>query len=160
MVQAAADAGPERIAVTMNGYYGESFERIWEAGTAAGVALLIAAVCNTGIGLERAEEITRHADIAWSCSSRHVRALGERALLQLTLDMPVFAYSRKGLSLLAAFADPGGAAVLDSLPTGNQYLLASRPLPGSCRIRIGPGFLHLGEHALPVAGRREPSPLA
>ena len=121
------------------------------------VDVTTAAICATGIEKERAEEIAEYADLAWGCASKHMRDAGSRALLQVTLGIPIFAYTAKGMDIVAAYSDTRGAAVLKNLNPKQQYLLSS-PSAGQS-ILLGEKRLSLSEAALPVSGRRGPLPL-
>lgn len=156
-VRAASAAGFNRIAVTVNGFYGESYKAVRGLEDELGIDIILAAVCTTGVSEERAGELTGHADIGWSCASGHVRGLARSALLQLTYGIPIFAYSRKGLELIAAYSDQQGADRLKSLNRRKQYLLAT-DVAGE-KIAVGKGHLYLAEAALPVIKGRQPDPL-
>jgi putative methanogenesis marker protein 8 len=156
-IRTAASAGYRRIAVTINAFYGESYLRVRQMEADLGVDLLVAAVCSTGIDKDRARELSDHADIGWSCASRHVRDLGRLAILQLTYGIPVFVYSPKGLELIAAYSDEEGSKRLKNLDPGKQYILASDA--GGEKINVGRGYLYLAPASLPVIRRRHPEPL-
>jgi putative methanogenesis marker protein 8 len=156
-VRAAVSAGYRRIAVTVNAFYGESYSEIRDLEAAFGVDITLAAVCSTGVSEARAQELTDHADISWSCASGHVRDLGCRAILQLTYGIPVFIYTRKGLDLIAAYSDSAGASKLTNLDLEKQYLLAS-DIEGE-KITIGKNYLRLAPATLPVIKGRQPRPL-
>jgi putative methanogenesis marker protein 8 len=156
-VRTAASAGYHRIAVTVNAFYGETYREIRGLEQDLGIDILLAAVCSTGVSEERAQELTRYADIGWSCASHHVREYGRSAVLQLTYGIPVFIYSRKGLELMAAYSDERGAARLRNLEAGRQYILAS-DVEGE-KIIVGKGYLYLAPATLPVLKRKHPDPL-
>ena len=156
-IRTAASAGYRRIAVTVNAFYGESYREIRRLEQDLGVDILLAAVCSTGVNEERAQELTRYADIGWSCASHFVREYGRSAILQLTYGIPVFVYSRKGLELMAAYSDESGAERLKNLEAGSQYILAS-DVKGE-KITVGKGYLYLAPATLPVLKRKHPDPL-
>ena len=156
-IRTAASRGYRRIAVTVNAFYGERYPEIRDLEKELGVYIILAAICSTGVSREKAQELTDHSDIGWSCASYHVRDLGRLAVLQLTYGIPVFVYSRRGLELIAAFSDDNGAAKINSLDPDKQYILAS-DVSGE-RIAMGRGHLFLAPAALPVMKRKHPEPL-
>lgn len=153
----ALDAGYRRLMVTVNGFWGEAYAQLRRAAAAAGAELILAAVCNTGVSPARADEIAAHADLIWSCASRHLREHGARARLQLTCGIPVFVATAAGLEVLAAYSDAAGAEALRALDPAEQYLLAG----GSegVRLRLGERVLTLRPAPLPVGSRHAPRPL-
>ena len=153
----AASAGYRRIAVTVNAFYGESYEEIRRLEVELKVDIMLAAVCSTGVDRERAQDLVRYADIGWSCASKHVRELGHLAILQLTYGIPIFVYSTEGLELIAAYSDEYGARRLRNLDPAGQYILAS-DVAGE-RIGMGKGYLYLAKAELPVIKGRHPDPL-
>ena len=156
-IRTAASAGYRRLAVTVNAFYGESYKEIRRLEEDLGVDIILAAVCSTGVSAERAQELTDHADIGWSCASRDVRELGCLAILQLTYGIPVFIYSRKGLELIAAYSDESGGRRLKGLDASKQYILAT-DVAGE-RITVGKGYLYLAPASLPVLKGKQPEPL-
>jgi putative methanogenesis marker protein 8 len=156
-VRTAASAGYRRIAVTVNAFYGESYEEIRELESDLGIDITLAAICTTGVSPERAQELTSRADIGWACASLHVRKLSPAAILQLTYGIPIFVYTRRGLELIAAYSDESGAKTLKNLTPGRQYILAS-DVAGE-KITVGRGYLYLAPATLPVLKRNQPAPL-
>jgi len=156
-VRAAASAGYRKIAVTVNAFYGESYKDVRALEEELGVDITLAAVCSTGVSEERGDELTRYADIGWSCASGHVRSLARSAILQLTYGIPIFVYSPKGLELIAAYSDEQGAGRLKNLDPHVQYLLAT-DVAGE-KIAVGKGYLYLARASLPVIKGRQPDPL-
>jgi putative methanogenesis marker protein 8 len=156
-IRAAASAGYRRLAVTVNGFYGDSYREVRGLERELGIDITLAAVCTTGVSDERAQELTRHADIGWSCASGHVRRLANSAILQLTYGIPIFVYSGKGLDLMAAYSDEQGAARLKNLQQDEQYILAT-DVKGE-KIAVGKGHLYLARATLPVIKGKQPDPL-
>ena len=156
-IRRAVSAGYRRLAVTVNAYCGESYKQIRDLEASLGVDITLAAVCSTGVTMERARELTRYSDIGWACASGHVRDFGRDAILQLTYGIPVFIYSRRGLELIGAYSDEDGASRLRSLDPDKQYILASNVDGG--RIAIGRNYLRLAPATLPVIKGRQPRPL-
>ncbi|MFO7870853.1 MAG: DUF2099 family protein [Kiritimatiellia bacterium] len=169
-LSAAAEAGYGRVAATVNLCRGEKLEVLRALEREKRLELTLAGICSTGVDAERAVESAKHTDLAWACASEAMRCAGGKALLQLTLGIPVFVYSKRGLKLLSAYSDARGSGILRSLDTRRQYLLAGgreasgyhagRGRGGTGReIQLGRGRLILEEAVLPVRGRREPCPL-
>jgi hypothetical protein len=156
-IHTAASAGYRRIAVTVNAFYGESYQEIRRLEKDLGVDIILAAICSTGVSEERARELTDYTDIGWACASYHVRKLGRLAILQLTYGIPVFVYTRKGLELIASYSDEHGAKRLENLDPGKQYILATDV--GGERITVGRGYLYLASATLPVLKGKQPDPL-
>jgi putative methanogenesis marker protein 8 len=156
-VRRAAEAGFRRIAVTVNAFYGESYREVRGLERELGIEITLAAVCSTGVSPERARELADSADIGWSCASRHVRDLGSSAILQLTYGIPIFVYTRRGLTLIAAYSDERGGENLKNLEADLQYILAS-DVKGE-KINLGRGHLYLAPATLPVLNRNQPAPL-
>lgn len=156
-LRSAIDLGFRKIGLTVNICHGDSFAALRAVENDSGVSLLIAGVCSTGATRRRAEEAVRHSDVAWSCASRHMRELSRDARLQLTLGIPVFVYTGRGLEFLAAYSDEDGGRLIRGLNPEKQYL-ASGGRPGT-RIRLGKNTLCLAEATLPVPGKHAPEPL-
>ena len=153
----AIEAGFTRIAVTVNARLGERLDELRRLEKEAGVSVIIAAVCSTGATPERTDEVIVNSDLAWACASRCVREKGTQARLQVTLGIPVFVYTSKGIELLAAYSDRAGAEILRWLDPNKQYLLAlgfSGP-----EILLGETRVRLTESHLPVRSCNEPVPL-
>ncbi len=148
----------KRIAVTVNGYAGESLEEVRNIERKYGVSVTILTVCTTGVDEERAREIAEHSDLVWGCASLHVReAAGGRAKLQLGVKIPVFILSRKGLELVESYASEEfkkyvkeGKYLVTHSPGGKEHV----------KIRMGNFTAYLQRvESLPVRGRDEPKPL-
>jgi len=153
----AVEAGYRRVAVTVNGRFGESLAEVREVEEESRVEVTLAVVCTTGIAEARADETIALADLAWTCASRPMRERSAGARLQLTQGIPIFAYTDRGLAFLAAYSDAAGARLLRGLDPARQYLLAVHG-PGP-RLRLGESRLALSESSLPVRSRNEPRPL-
>ena len=143
--------------MTVNAFYGESYRQIRDLGKDLGIDITLAAICTTGVGEERARELTHYSDIGWACASLHVRRFGHLARLQLTYGIPVFVYSRKGLELIATYSNEAGTKTLRNLDPAKQYILAS-DVAGE-KITVGRGYLYLAPATLPVLKRNQPDPL-
>lgn len=150
--------GYSRIGVTVNGLASESLARIRQAEKEAGVTVTVATVCTTGIEDRTADDIVTHSDLAWACASKHMRNTGRKALLQVTLGIPIFAYTRNGLRILASYSDEATTAIPVNLDLQRQYLVSSTP--GGRKVQLGKKMLYLTETVLPVAGKHSPYPTA
>ena len=153
----AIDHGYSKIGMTINGCHGENPRNIRQTEKAASVKVSVATVCTTGIDKEGANNIVKQTDMAWSCASKHMRDTGWKALLQVTLGIPVFVYTAKGLEILASYSDKAGAKILTNLNLQKQYLLSS--VPGKRKVQLGKKCLYLSEAVLPIRGKHEPFPL-
>jgi putative methanogenesis marker protein 8 len=121
-VKKAIEKGYKRIAVTVTGRDSRHVRTIRELETAYACSITVLAICTTGLDNVAIQQIKRDADIVWSCASGHVRkALGRRALVQVSQQAPVFVLTEKGLTFLAAYADDGRP--LRGLDPDKQYLI-------------------------------------
>jgi len=97
----ALHMGFERIGVTATGHRMEEIQRIRESFR--GKSCAIAAVHNTGIDRQAAEEILSGCDLVSSCASRWVREIvGRRAIMQIGVRMPTFVLTSLGRQLALA----------------------------------------------------------
>ncbi len=156
-LEAAAEAGYQRIAVTVNVRYGASFGALEACAQEAGVSVVLLGICATGATEARAREAVAGSDLAWSCASGPLRRLSDRARLQITHGIPIFVYTQTGLDFIADYADEAGAKTLRSLDPDRHYLLATGT--GETPVTLGRRRLYLQASALPVAGRNAPEPL-
>lgn len=155
-LRAAVRLGYRRLAVTVNGYMGDSLRELREVEREAGVELTIAVVCTTGAARERVEEIRERADIVWSCASGSIRSVvGAAAIIQVSRAIPVFAVTPRGVRFLAAYSDD--PALFAGLDPAKQYLMAGDQRGAS--LRMGTLKTYLSECALPARSAREPAPL-
>jgi len=149
----AGRQGLRRLAVTVNAAGGESLAAIREMARSEGLALTILAVCTTGISAERVAEVAAHADLVWSCASTEIReAAGHRAILQVSLRIPVFVMTPQGLDLVQGYAADGPD--LGRLDPAKQYLAAMQAEGAPLRM-AGMDF-RLQERPLPVRSPKEP----
>ena len=97
----AVAMGFKKIAVTLAGEDAPDAAALRRRGEDLGVATVILAVHTTGVTSSQAEALAENCDLVWSCASKAVReAAGEKALLQLGIAIPVFAFTREGKRLL------------------------------------------------------------
>jgi putative methanogenesis marker protein 8 len=97
----AAEAGFERIAVTIAGTRAFEAEKLREKGRGMGNRPIILAVHTTGIGEAEARALAENCDIVWACASKAVRnVVGPRARLQIGVSIPVFALTDEGKRLV------------------------------------------------------------
>jgi putative methanogenesis marker protein 8 len=110
---AAYDLGYRKVAVT-----------VADPSTAMEVRRLyrdaiIVAVHTTGLSREEAEALVPVADLVTACASRHLRDLGETALIQAGTGIPVFGFTRAGKEIILAKVRESKAPVVvkfDRLP--------------------------------------------
>jgi putative methanogenesis marker protein 8 len=97
----AAEAGFERIAVTVAGTRAAEARRLRELGGASGKRPYLLAVHTTGVSETDAQVLAENCDIVWSCASRAVRDIvGRRSKLQIGIAIPVFALTDEGKRLI------------------------------------------------------------
>jgi putative methanogenesis marker protein 8 len=157
-VRRAIAAGFRRIAVTVNARLGARLEEFRDLEKTAGVSLTVAAVCTTGIGAGRANEVVTTSDLAWACASHQVREQALRARVQVTQGIPIYVYTARGLDILVAYSDEEGGRLLRGLDPHKQYLLAAGGSEGASVV-LGTMRLRLREARLPVRAANEPVPL-
>lgn len=150
----ALKMGHKKIAVTINGYSDEKLSRVAalrEKYKEAEITAII--VCNTGISTERVKEITKYADLVWSCASQEIREItGEKAILQLSLAIPVFVLTQTGLNFTAAYVE--NENVIRNLDPDKQYLVAGNHK--GQKINIGNFQSYLSQKELPIRSDKEP----
>jgi len=154
--KAAIKEGYKKIAVTVNGYYGPRISEIRKLER-NGVSLTIAGVCTTKASPLRARELVEGTDLCWACASKYLREYSSNAVVQLTLGIPIFFYSAKGLEILKGYSDENGRRILENFAKGKQYLIASGR--GTPRILVGTSELAVCEAKLPVSCNYFPTPL-
>ncbi len=152
-VAQAAELGFKRIAVTVNGFKGESLKKIRDLENRYKLRVFIFAICTTGVDQQRLEEIKSYADLVWSCGSKKVREqIGKAAVLQFSRAIPVFVLTEKGWEAARAyFAAP---ELLGPFQKERQLLVCD-----GCageRVRIGDFHSRLREARLPAPGKRSP----
>jgi putative methanogenesis marker protein 8 len=90
-----------KIAVTIAGDIAHDPAALRARGEELGVEPMILAVHTTGITINQAEELADSCDLIWSCASKALRdAAREKALLQMGVSIPVFAFTLAGKRLL------------------------------------------------------------
>jgi hypothetical protein len=149
----AASRGHKRIAVTVNGFLDQPLDRYAAVARELGVTAILIVVCTTGVNAGRAAAIAACADLVWSCGSGPVREqAGGRAILQITLAIPVFVMTRAGLDFAAYYATP--PAAVRGLDPAGQYLIAGniRGTP----LHMAAGDVFLAPARLPVRSAKEP----
>lgn len=123
----AAEAGFDKIAVTIAGKNAFVAKSLRKIGEIVGKEPVILAVHTTGISEAEAEELADSCDIVWSCASKAVREIvGTKARLQIGISIPVFAMTKEGKRLVLNRAlnfDDGlviNRASLPLVPEGKQ----------------------------------------
>ncbi|MGB7544863.1 MAG: methanogenesis marker 8 protein [Methanothrix sp.] len=91
----------KKIAVTLAGDNANDVAALRKRGGELGVQPKILAVHTSGINDRQAQVLADNCDLVWSCASKAVRdAAREKALLQLGIAIPVFAFTLAGKRLL------------------------------------------------------------
>ena len=97
----AVENGFKKIALTLTGENAHYAAALRARGEELGARAMILAVHNTGISDSQAEILAESCDLVWSCASRAVREVaGRKALLQMGISIPVFAFTQEGKRLL------------------------------------------------------------
>ena len=104
-IQAARDAGYQRLAITVAGPDTAEISRKTDPEA------IIVVVHTTGLTIEDAERISQCADITTSCASHTVRSIcGARAFIQAGKAIPVFGMTQRGkeviIERLRVISDP------------------------------------------------------
>ncbi len=152
-VATAIRLGYRNIAVTVNGYRGADLGEIRELERAHHVSITILVVCTTGIRKKRILEIKKHADMVWSCGSGDIRRmLGQGAILQMSVIIPVFVLTPKGIHFSAGYCS--GDIAMNTIDAERQYLISR--IPQGREITVGNFRAYLCEANLPVRSKKEP----
>ena len=152
-VEQASQLGYKRIGVTINACMDNPAE-VGQIASDCGVEVISLVVCTTGISTNELSLVRKHGDLVWGCASVGVRKLGKKAVLQLSIAIPVFVFTKKGLRLASAYSDNN---LIEELDTKKQYLVSSTYKGQG--IKMGDFGAYLSEHKLPVRSLKEPRPL-
>jgi putative methanogenesis marker protein 8 len=91
----------KKIAVTLAGDNADDVAALRKRGAELGVQTMILAVHTSGINDRQAQVLADNCDLVWSCASRALREVaGKKALLQMGISIPVFAFTLAGKRLL------------------------------------------------------------
>ncbi len=155
-IKSAAKKGYKRIAVTVNGFGNASLKNMRLLERRLGISVTILTVCTTGVTPERAKELAQYSDLVWSCASKHIRNLGQNAILQITSGIPVFVFTQRGLDFVSAYCEE--EKIIQNLNPLKKYFISS--LNSGKMIMMGKFMTYLTEVInLPVRGKKEPIPL-
>jgi len=151
----ACELGYKNIAVTINGYVeDEKLDQIKCLEDKYSVSITLLVVCTTGTSSERIQEISKYADIVWSCASEGIRkVVGGKSIFQISKKIPVFVLTQKGLNFVFAYSE--NELRINSLDHKKQYIL-SKNAKGK-KVIMGDNFkYYLSEAKLPVRSKSEP----
>ena len=152
-VEKAVLLGYKNIAVTINASTDESFSRLRKIEKDHRISLTSLAICTTGIGKNRIQELGKYADIVWSCASKEIRTIiGRKAILQLSRKIPVFVLTKKGLDLISNYSSKEG--LIKSLDLTKQYVISGGS--NGKKMKMGNFDARLSETGLPVRHKKEP----
>ena len=102
-VKQAFELGFKRVAVSVAGFQAKAISEIRDFETEAGLDVLVFSVCNTCVGKTDVKHIAK-ADVACASASKILRRkIGNKALLQLGVTIPVYALTEKGKRLVLAY---------------------------------------------------------
>lgn len=148
-VREAIRLGYKVVAVTICGHSLGILSRLRLLEKETGAKIISLVFCTTGITEDKIGIIRDAADLVWACASQEVRKIiGPLARCQLSIQIPVFVLTQKGMDFISAYADK--TEFIRSLSAKNQYLLSSNPV-GRC-IRFGGRKVYVGVSKLPVGG--------
>jgi putative methanogenesis marker protein 8 len=152
-VKKAIQLGYRKIAVTINACSGENLSKMRELERMHNVSITILMVCTTGIRKKRILEIKKHVDLVWSCGSEEIRnIIGKKAILQMSLIIPVFVLTRKGINLVYSYFS--NCKTIREIDTGRQYIISH--IPRGKKIKAGNFKAYVCETKLPIRSKREP----
>lgn len=152
-IKKAAEKGYKKIAVTINGFMDDDISCISMIEKEYGINAVSIIVCTTGISKKRIEHITRWSDLIWSCASGEVREIaGRLSILQISLGIPVFVLTQKGLDFTANYSSEPD--LIRGLALNGQYLISGQFKGVS--LKMGDIFTYLSKSNLPVRSKKEP----
>jgi len=149
----AADSGFKKIAVTVAASQSDILEQLRFVEKEKDVAITILAICTTGVGAEGLSRIRQYADIVWACGSAEVReTIGSAAILQISMQIPVFVLTSRGLAFAAAYAREKSAFA--PIRGRKQYVVSHDHI--GKQIHMGGAAVNLRAARLPVLSRKKP----
>lgn len=152
-LKTAIKKGYKKIAVTVNGFTDDDISCIPEIEKEYGITAVVIIICTTGINQKRTDQIAQWADLVWSCASGNVReVVGRVSILQISLGIPVFVLTKKGLDFTANYASK--PYLIRDLDTSRQYLISGKFKDIS--LKMGDISTYLSESNLPVRSEKEP----
>jgi len=124
-VKKAASLGYKNIAVTINASMNESFSLLRQIEKSLNISIISLAICTTGINQQRIKEISKYADLAWSCASTSLReVIAQRAIVQVSKKIPVFVLTKKGLSFLSCYSSE--KELIQNLDLNKQHIICNK----------------------------------
>jgi putative methanogenesis marker protein 8 len=149
----AAEKGYKKIAVTVNGFTDDDISCIPEIEKEYGITAVSIIVCTTGISRKRTDQISKWSDLIWSCASGEVREIvGRVSILQISLGIPVFVLTKKGLDFTANYSSEPD--LIRNLDLTRQYLISGKFKDIS--LKMGNISTYLSKSNLPVRSEKEP----
>ncbi len=99
-VKEAIKRGYKRIAVTLAAQDNALLEELGKLEK-DGVTIYKFGLCSTGIDLETAKKMEKHADIVWTCASKYVKEyIEDKAIAQVGIKIPVHIMTSQGWKLV------------------------------------------------------------
>jgi putative methanogenesis marker protein 8 len=151
------------VDVTVSGLGDDNLKEIREIEAEHGATVSLLAVCTTGVGQGRVEEIGRYADLVWSCASGKIREIiGKEAELQIATKIPVYALTEKALEFVSSYSN-GLTGYIQKFE--GPYIVSGKckQLPDvfDCKkIEMGDFETYIGRtKELPIRSGKEPKPL-
>jgi len=93
----------KRVAVSVAGFQAKAISEIRKFEASAGLDVLVFSICNTCVSNADVKHIAK-ADVACASASKLLRTeIGNKALLQLGVTIPVYAFTEKGKRLVLAY---------------------------------------------------------
>lgn len=123
----AAEFGHRRIAVTVAGFNSGSIKHIRGCEKERGVQVAVFSVCNTCVDEPDVGRILVGADVVCASASRLIRErVGPKALVQLGLTIPVFAWTRFGKELMLTYLAEFSGGIVAFRSKSMPYLIEGR----------------------------------
>ena len=102
-VKRALDLGFKRVAVSVAGFQAKAISEIRKFEASEKADVLVFSVCNTCVGNADVEHVAK-ADVVCASASKLVRKeIGNKALMQLGVTIPVYALTEVGKKLVLAY---------------------------------------------------------
>ncbi|MGB9741099.1 MAG: methanogenesis marker 8 protein [Candidatus Bathyarchaeia archaeon] len=125
-VKKAFNLGFKRIAVSIAGFQAETIDEIRRFQEEAKADVLVFSVCNTCVD-DAAIRYIAEADIACASASKILREkIGEKALMQLGVTIPVYVLTEKGKKLVLAYLSEYGEKLVVFKTNNLPYNIASK----------------------------------
>lgn len=102
-VKKAIALGYKKIAVSVAAHDNYLHEQLSELEKTNNITIYKFGLCSTGINEDTAEKMKQHADVIWTCASKHVKELIEpKAIAQVGIKIPVHIMTKQGWDIITS----------------------------------------------------------